>query len=502
MFFRISPSVSTPPRQPSSSSSSNNNHQPTTTAHSNSLRSKQIQEQHAMIASNIISGGVTSGSNVMSDIYSPQTSPFELSSSSSSPPTCSPTLYINRQEDSAQLRRRRDTDALTSMENTTPQGSDKGTALSLSFSNVSMAVVNNQQSKKRKMDISTDDSSTIQNQLDSNAEFELDTSFEMKMSKVLGSFDDQMDISPTTPKHEKSLKNFKDDYKGPRFDSTNRTIAKYGEDNRVFIVGLLGYDFSENDLEVTPTNDTNGNLQRLKQMFANLFNNQIAPLWTSNAPPTSSTATTTTINTTTGTTSTLSTNSTTNQMVHHNNHHDDHATIHGDPAKECAIISRWREVPQLRNTRIKQLSCGGYHVLILTDNHEVYGSGWNKYGQCSTRKFGSSSKVFKTRNERGEIEYCEVQPFHKIEFPEKIVSLNASGRHSLFISETGRVYGSGCNLHGRMGSEFIDIPQIQQHNSSNPEEMSLHGGSHSGSSTTFESENASGIFSPKLLGGI
>ncbi|KAF0984499.1 hypothetical protein FDP41_000398 [Naegleria fowleri] len=499
MLFRISPSVSTPPRPSAAGSSIHHsttmNILPTTTAHSNLLRSKQMQEQQGeeiITISDTIetSSGSNNNNNIMSDIFSPQTSPFELSSSSS-PSTSSPTLLINRQ-DSAQLRRRRDNDALTSMENTTPQGSDKGNAaLSLSFSNVSMAVVN-QQSKKRKMDISMDDSSTIQNQLlDSNAEFELDSSFEMKMSNVIGSFEDQMDISPSTPKNEK--KKPKDEYKGPRFDSTNRTIAKYGEDHRVFIVGLLGYDFSENDLEVTPTNDSNGNLQRLKQIFSNLFNNQIVPfLSTTQTNSQTSNSHLAHIHQNiqaSSTTSSSSSNNNNPQMVHHNNHHDDHSTIHGDPAKECSIISRWREVPQLRNTKIKQLSCGGYHVLILTENNEVYGAGWNKYGQIGTRKFGSSSKVFKTRNERGEIDYCEVQPFHKIEFPEKVVSLNASGRHSLFISESGRVYGSGCRLHGRMGSEFIDVPLPHK----NHEEEN---------SYPLEAENSSGLFSPKLLGGI
>jgi alpha-tubulin suppressor-like RCC1 family protein len=93
------------------------------------------------------------------------------------------------------------------------------------------------------------------------------------------------------------------------------------------------------------------------------------------------------------------------------------------------------ELKELRNVNIKQVSAGGYHCSFLTSDNEIYSIGWNELGQCGV----------------GDFEICN-QP-KKVKFPKeiKIKKIKSSGRHSLILTEDGRVFSYGCSLDGRLG---------------------------------------------------
>lgn len=458
-MFRISPSTGTPPRPVMNNQSSSQQHYSNT--NNTTPNNTTNQKQQLMQQDNQLSSPTTT------QYPSPPTLSMFTNSTTSSSSDNASTNDSYMSDDSSNLRRRRDFDALSSMENTTPQGTMEEENQTVSFSNISAAQPT--RNKKRKKNSSPNfeeiSSPTSPKGRDTN-NIELDDSFEQKFSKAISNFGDDSPV----------LNNdscFTNRYTGPKFESTNKTIARYGDDNRTFIVGLLGYEFNESEIEVTPSNDSTGLLQRLGRMFSNIFSstslNQTLPFNNANAVTTS------------------------NSTLRHHTLQEDHTVIHSNPAVECELISHWREVPLLRNVKIKQISCGGYHVLLLTEDNVVYTSGWNKYGQLGTSKSGSSSKIVKIV-ENEQTDYCEVQSFHRIEFPEKIISLNASGRHSLFLSESGRVYGTGCNLHGRMGSEFIEPEELGLKQSQDLQQVT--------GNQILEPNINCGVFSPILLGGI
>jgi alpha-tubulin suppressor-like RCC1 family protein len=93
------------------------------------------------------------------------------------------------------------------------------------------------------------------------------------------------------------------------------------------------------------------------------------------------------------------------------------------------------ELIELRNIDIKQISAGGYHCSFLTVDNEIFSIGWNELGQCGV----------------GDFEICEKPK--KVEFPKeiKIKKIKSSGRHSLILTEDGRVFSYGCCIDGRLG---------------------------------------------------
>ncbi|KAG9351854.1 hypothetical protein JZ751_023105 [Albula glossodonta] len=98
-------------------------------------------------------------------------------------------------------------------------------------------------------------------------------------------------------------------------------------------------------------------------------------------------------------------------------------------------------LPLLRpqETRVVQVSCGRAHSLVLTDSEGVFSLGNNAYGQCG-RKIVED-----------EI-YSGSHVIHKIEGFESRVTQVACGQdHSLFLTETGRVYACGWGADGQTG---------------------------------------------------
>ncbi|XP_036380989.1 RCC1-like G exchanging factor-like protein [Megalops cyprinoides] len=92
-----------------------------------------------------------------------------------------------------------------------------------------------------------------------------------------------------------------------------------------------------------------------------------------------------------------------------------------------------------QETRVTQVACGRAHSLVLTDSEGVFSIGNNAYGQCG-RKI--------VENEI----YSGSHVVHKIEgFDSRVVQVACGQDHSLFLTQTGRVYACGWGADGQTG---------------------------------------------------
>ncbi|XP_061104607.1 RCC1-like G exchanging factor-like protein [Conger conger] len=96
-------------------------------------------------------------------------------------------------------------------------------------------------------------------------------------------------------------------------------------------------------------------------------------------------------------------------------------------------------------TRVLQVSCGRAHSLVLTDSEGVFSLGNNAYGQCG-RKIVEEEV------------YSGSHVIHKMEgFDSRVVQVACGQDHSLFLTETGKVYACGWGADGQTGLGHHDI---------------------------------------------
>ncbi|KAG7274413.1 hypothetical protein CRUP_027043 [Coryphaenoides rupestris] len=92
---------------------------------------------------------------------------------------------------------------------------------------------------------------------------------------------------------------------------------------------------------------------------------------------------------------------------------------------------------QPQSTRVVQVACGRAHSLVLTDREGVFSMGNNAYGQCGRpivedEVYGGSHII------------------HKMEgFDSKVIQVACGQDHSLFLTETGKVYACGWGADGQ-----------------------------------------------------
>jgi len=86
-----------------------------------------------------------------------------------------------------------------------------------------------------------------------------------------------------------------------------------------------------------------------------------------------------------------------------------------------------------KTSKIKAISVGNEHSLVLLEDGTIYAWGYNKYGQC-----GESVKLF-----------C-VNPV-LVAGISNVVAISAGGYHSLALTANGEVYAWGYNDHGQVG---------------------------------------------------
>jgi RCC1 and BTB domain-containing protein len=101
----------------------------------------------------------------------------------------------------------------------------------------------------------------------------------------------------------------------------------------------------------------------------------------------------------------------------------------------CDEISLKNGVKISFNSKVKQIECGWYHTMVLTDNNDIFTWGKNDEGQCGT----------------GTNEIVE-SPFNvKINENSNIKSIVCGNYHSLVLYDNGIVYGWGFNGFGQLG---------------------------------------------------
>uniref|UniRef100_G3QCE9 RCC1 like n=1 Tax=Gasterosteus aculeatus aculeatus TaxID=481459 RepID=G3QCE9_GASAC len=90
-------------------------------------------------------------------------------------------------------------------------------------------------------------------------------------------------------------------------------------------------------------------------------------------------------------------------------------------------------------TKVVQVACGRAHSLILTDQEGVFSMGNNAYGQCGRRIVEDEV-------------YSGTHIIHKLEgFDSKVTQVACGQDHSLFLTETGKVFACGWGADGQTG---------------------------------------------------
>ncbi|KAK0142562.1 RCC1-like G exchanging factor-like protein [Merluccius polli] len=91
-----------------------------------------------------------------------------------------------------------------------------------------------------------------------------------------------------------------------------------------------------------------------------------------------------------------------------------------------------------QTTRVRQVACGRAHSLVLTEEG-VFSMGNNAYGQCG-------------RTIVEDEVYSGSHIIYKIEgFDSKVIQVACGQDHSLFLTETGKVYACGWGADGQTG---------------------------------------------------
>ncbi|XP_078576873.1 putative E3 ubiquitin-protein ligase HERC4 isoform X2 [Branchiostoma floridae x Branchiostoma japonicum] len=113
-------------------------------------------------------------------------------------------------------------------------------------------------------------------------------------------------------------------------------------------------------------------------------------------------------------------------------------------------------ITALDTQSIQQVSCGDYHNLVVNDKYQVFSWGYDDCGQLGhTLEAGGNN----TRRPRGETDDDpDLEVIHNSE-PRmvkelsslQIVQVACGGKHSLALSNDGRIFSWGNNSHGQLG---------------------------------------------------
>uniref|UniRef100_A0A1A8PJJ8 Williams-Beuren syndrome chromosome region 16 homolog n=1 Tax=Nothobranchius rachovii TaxID=451742 RepID=A0A1A8PJJ8_9TELE len=90
-------------------------------------------------------------------------------------------------------------------------------------------------------------------------------------------------------------------------------------------------------------------------------------------------------------------------------------------------------------TRVIQVACGRAHSLVLTDQEGVFSMGNNAYGQCGRRIVDDEV-------------YSGSHVIHRMEgFSSRVIQVACGQDHSLFLTDTGKVFACGWGADGQTG---------------------------------------------------
>ena len=109
------------------------------------------------------------------------------------------------------------------------------------------------------------------------------------------------------------------------------------------------------------------------------------------------------------------------------------------------------------NLKVKKVSCGGYHTIVISDSDELFSFGKGIYGQCGygqQENISTPKKVY--FNENQNLRYEKDKNI-------KITDIKCGGDHSLFLSSNNNLYVCGHGYLGQLGlgnNKNISIPII------------------------------------------
>ena len=111
------------------------------------------------------------------------------------------------------------------------------------------------------------------------------------------------------------------------------------------------------------------------------------------------------------------------------------------------------------NLKIKRVSCGGYHTIVITESNELYSFGKGIYGQCG---YGQPDNTPTPKrvvfNENQNEKYENNRNI-------TIIDIKCGGEHSLFLSSNKKLYTCGHGYLGQLGlgnNKNISSPIIVQ----------------------------------------
>ena len=103
------------------------------------------------------------------------------------------------------------------------------------------------------------------------------------------------------------------------------------------------------------------------------------------------------------------------------------------------VVNECTEIKELSKQKVKEIFKGGYFLLALTEDYQIFGWGVNDLGQLG----------------RGYVSYSNNRLYkpQKIDFPseEKIIDISCGYNHTLVLLENGLVYGWGDNASWQLG---------------------------------------------------
>lgn len=205
-----------------------------------------------------------------------------------------------------------------------------------------------------------------------------------------------------------------------------------------------------------------------------------------------------------------------------------HGKLGIEDLSTISILS-FKPIKSLQTKKIKQVSCGDYHTLCLTDDGQVYTWGGNlhkKLGQRSSSGKGSSKPGLVTQLKEKNIIYVDCGDFHSIALgsdgklyswggggshfnkgqcglghtndtdeptiikslrSKEIVKVSCGGYHTLALTSQNELYAWGGGLHGELGSgdflnsaspQLVLFPWVKKDGEDIKEILNISGGGH------------------------
>jgi len=102
-------------------------------------------------------------------------------------------------------------------------------------------------------------------------------------------------------------------------------------------------------------------------------------------------------------------------------------------------------VESLRNKRVTQISCGGWHSILMSEDGEFYSCGKGEYGRLGVGDELSRDEPIQWTSTSNINNPSSMQPDVRIK------SISAGGSHSLILSKEHKVYAVGRSGYGRLG---------------------------------------------------